>query len=127
MSTYENLYRLVASRIRQEREAAGLSQQELAEKTKLTRAAIANFENRRQSIGLHVIYLLSDALSVSPSKLLPTPEEMKEEHQRRAARYTETQVAINGEKLDVQADLYVKLADVLQLEEVVGVTASTQG
>lgn len=127
MGVHENLYRLVASRIRQEREAAGLSQQELAEKTKLTRAAIANFENRRQNIGLHVIYLLSDVLNVSPSKFLPTVEELRGENLGRAARHTEIQVAIDGEKLNVEADLYAKLVNALNLEEVDGVTASTQG
>lgn len=67
---YENLGR----RIREAREAAGLTQEELALRVDLSRASIANVERGNQRVALHKFVELAQALGVEPMRLLPRPE-----------------------------------------------------
>lgn len=67
----DDFYREVGSRIRQHRSERPLTQQELAERVGLSRAAIANIELGRQRIALHMLLRFADALGVPPGRFLP--------------------------------------------------------
>lgn len=69
-----DFYSPIAGAIRKIRSEAKpkISQEELAEKTGLSRAAIANIERGRQQILVHVLYKIAKALNVSPIELLPS-------------------------------------------------------
>ena len=69
-----DFYKPIAGNIRKLRSEARpkISQEELAEKTGLSRAAIANIERGRQQILIHVLFNIAKALNVTPDKLLPT-------------------------------------------------------
>lgn len=64
-------YEEFGSRLREEREAAGLSQQQLAKAVGLTRSSIANIEAGRQRVALHHFTGFADALRLNPASLLP--------------------------------------------------------
>jgi transcriptional regulator with XRE-family HTH domain len=64
-------YQEFGSRLREQREAAGLSQQQLAVAIGLTRSSIANIEAGRQRVALHHFARFADALRVTPTSLLP--------------------------------------------------------
>jgi transcriptional regulator with XRE-family HTH domain len=66
----EPIYRLIGAKIEQIRNTLGWSQQELADKVKLTRSSIANIELGKQRILLHDIQRFSDAFGISPKVLL---------------------------------------------------------
>jgi len=65
------LYERLASRVREERESAKLSQAELAERSGLSRSQLANIETGRQRPPLDAIYKLSIGLNVGLDALLP--------------------------------------------------------
>lgn len=65
------LYFYVGRRVRQLREANGLSQDELARKIKLTRTSIVNFESGKQRIPLEDIYRIAKIFGVPAKDLLP--------------------------------------------------------
>ena len=64
MADVEDIYRTIAARIRQLREARGFTQQDLAEATGLSRPAVVNIETGRQRIMVHHIIAVSDFLGV---------------------------------------------------------------
>src|ERR1700679_1689839 len=64
-------YKTIGMKITSARTAAGLTQQKLAVKIGLSRAAVANIEKGRQSLLVHVIYDLVNALNLKPMDLLP--------------------------------------------------------
>lgn len=58
--------------IRKLREAAGLSQHQLAEKAKMSRTFLAGLEQgRRERLGADVLFNLSDALNVKADHFRP--------------------------------------------------------
>lgn len=67
---YEGLGR----RISATRKSRGLTQEELADRVRLTRTSITNIEKGRQKVLSHLLVELSDALNVPLSDLLPTPD-----------------------------------------------------
>jgi transcriptional regulator with XRE-family HTH domain len=64
-------YRLVGAKVRSARIEAGLSQATLAEQVGLTRSSMANLEAARQRTSLYHFVLISRALGVEVSSLLP--------------------------------------------------------
>lgn len=70
----EHFYEELGRRLREAREAAGLTQEELAFRVKLSRASVANIERGHQRVALHQFVELAQALGVEPIKLLPRPE-----------------------------------------------------
>jgi len=73
-ATDYEFYKPIAQAIRKKRSEARpkISQEILADKTGLSRAAIANIERGRQQILIHVLYKIAKALNVAPGDLLPT-------------------------------------------------------
>src|SRR5690349_11139285 len=59
------------SRLRQKRRPRKMSQQELATTVGVSRASIANIEQGRHRIQLHVLYDIAAALELEPHDLLP--------------------------------------------------------
>ena len=68
----EEFYRELGTSLRAARDAAGLSQAELSEQVRLSRATIANIELGNQRVPLHKFVELSKALGAVPSSLLPS-------------------------------------------------------
>jgi transcriptional regulator with XRE-family HTH domain len=62
---------VLGGRVRAYREAAGITQQVLADKIGYTRSSVANLEAGRQDISVSRLASLADALKVSPADLLP--------------------------------------------------------
>ena len=67
----EWIYREFGDRLRNQRKNSKLTQDGLAERVGLSRTSITNIEKGRQHITLHMLYILSDVLGVSPVDLLP--------------------------------------------------------
>lgn len=55
----------VGARIKELRTSKGMTQQQLAELAKLTKANVCNIEAGKYSVGLDVLYRISEALNVS--------------------------------------------------------------
>lgn len=64
-------YVLIGAEVRVAREAAELSQQQLAAAVGVTRTSITNLEAGRQQTPLHVLYAIADACGVPLKTLLP--------------------------------------------------------
>ena len=62
---------VVGTLIRQERNALGLSQRELAQKVGIDRVSLTSMEEGRQHIPVHLLYLLAAALNMPVTGLLP--------------------------------------------------------
>lgn len=62
--------RCVGSRVRELRIAAGLSQEELADRAGLHRTYVGGIERGERNIGVLNLFGLARALKVSPSELL---------------------------------------------------------
>jgi transcriptional regulator with XRE-family HTH domain len=75
----DGLYKQFGRRLRDLREAAGLTQDQVAERVKLKRTSITNIERGRQHIALHQLYLLAAAVGKSPTELLPDSESALQE------------------------------------------------
>lgn len=71
MESEDDIYLAVGRRVRRGREAAGLRQDELAERVGLTRTSITNIEKGKQRIQIHTLYAIARALSLSPRAFLP--------------------------------------------------------
>ncbi len=64
-----------AGRLRELRESAGLTQQELAEKAALTKDGVAQLESGRRSPSWETVVALCQALKVGPGDFLKAPAE----------------------------------------------------
>ncbi|MFL5560842.1 MAG: helix-turn-helix domain-containing protein [Gemmatimonadaceae bacterium] len=70
------LYRAVGLRIRERRDALGMTQETLANDAGISRSSLANLERGRQQIPLHVVLALAESLNVEMAALLPTRTEI---------------------------------------------------
>jgi transcriptional regulator with XRE-family HTH domain len=70
----ESLYKRIGAFIRTRRDHLGKSQEDLARIVRLSRASIANIEKGRQSILIHHLYAIAEALQLQPGDLLPSAE-----------------------------------------------------
>jgi transcriptional regulator with XRE-family HTH domain len=66
----DDFYRELGSRIRRAR-ADRLTQQAVADRVGLSRAAVANIELGRQRVALHMLLRFAEALGVEPTDLMP--------------------------------------------------------
>jgi transcriptional regulator with XRE-family HTH domain len=73
----EPLYTEFGRILREARTEAKLTQVGLAERVGLSRTSITNIERGNQHVGLHLLYQLANALGVSPTDLLPKPEDVR--------------------------------------------------
>ena len=68
---YENLYILIGNRVRQCRIERGLTQQNVADATGLSRTSLTNIERGFQRLTIHSLYIISAVLRTHPYDLLP--------------------------------------------------------
>lgn len=76
MITAQYVNRRLAGRIRAARTMAGLTQQQVADLAELSRASVANIELGMQAVTVHQLLVLSRALAIEPTSLVPTLEEV---------------------------------------------------
>lgn len=62
----------IGAKLRREREASGLSQDQLADVLGSTRSAVSRYENGEREMGIVTFTQYADALSIDPAKLLPS-------------------------------------------------------
>ncbi len=70
------IYEEMGQRIRSLRKQLRLTQDELARRVTLTRTSITNIENGNQTVSVHLLYELSNALGTNPIALLPDPSDL---------------------------------------------------
>lgn len=75
---HDRLYRLIGDRIRQAREAIGMTQTALAAKLDLSRVSIVNIERGRQRAPVHVLWQIGEQLGTEPAALIPRQHEYLE-------------------------------------------------
>jgi transcriptional regulator with XRE-family HTH domain len=63
----------IATRLRRARFAAGLSQQQLADRLGVARSQLSMWENARRPLYAEDLLLLAHRLAVTPGTLLPEP------------------------------------------------------
>lgn len=70
----ESIYRHIGEVIRNRRRSSKprLTQEALAQRIGISRASLANIETGRQSVLVHQLYALAEALKLAPSDFLPT-------------------------------------------------------
>lgn len=66
--------RALGLNIRRTRRAADVTQEALAQKTRIPRTAISGYERGHRTPSLETFVKLADALEVTPLELLPGPE-----------------------------------------------------
>ena len=69
----ESIYRHIGEVIRNQRRSSKprLTQETLARRVGISRASLANIETGRQSVLVHQLYALAEALKLTPSDFLP--------------------------------------------------------
>lgn len=85
----DRIYRVFGSRLREIREQADVTQEELARRVDLSRTSITNIEKGRQRILLHQLVDFADALKVPASELMPKTEPGGEELREDVAKIVE--------------------------------------
>lgn len=65
------IYRRLGEIVAERRQRAGLRQQDLADRVRLSRTSIVNIEKGRQRVAVHHLYAIAAALAVTPADLLP--------------------------------------------------------
>lgn len=73
------LYKIIGLRIKEARHRLEYSQEDLAQKTKISRASISNIELGRHQPPLHVLYDISSVLNFDLQLLLPTISEVEKQ------------------------------------------------
>lgn len=69
--TLMKFYRVFGTKLRKARKSAGLTQEALADRVKLSRTSITNIELGKQHIPLHMLETFASAVGVQPCALLP--------------------------------------------------------
>lgn len=72
-----NAKQILAKNVRQLRTQAGLSQEELAARADLHRTYISSIERAERNVTLENIFILADALGVTPAELVTPSDEME--------------------------------------------------
>ncbi|HJQ24668.1 MAG TPA: helix-turn-helix transcriptional regulator [Blastocatellia bacterium] len=71
MDAKKSFYANLGKRIRNRRQQAKITQDELAQRLSVTRTSVTNIESGRQRILVHSLYDIAQALGVPPASLLP--------------------------------------------------------
>ena len=61
----------VGGRIREKREAAGLTQEQLAERAGISGNAISRYETAENEMRISTLFKIADGLGISPDELMP--------------------------------------------------------
>ena len=69
----DGIYKRIGNRIRVARRRTEMRQDELAQKTALSRGSISNIESGRQQLYVHHLYAIASALDIEPASLLAPP------------------------------------------------------
>lgn len=72
----DKFYKIVGAKIKDRRDAKGITQESLAQSIELTRTSVNNIEHGRQKILLDTFWQISSILDISLMELLPLPEEV---------------------------------------------------
>jgi transcriptional regulator with XRE-family HTH domain len=114
------LYQAIAHRVAQLRRShpdgrprqLKVSQQDLASRIGVSRTTIANVENHRQQMPLHLLYDMCIELGVEAREILPTTEELRE---LGIAPEESSRTVVDGRDLisEVDKDLAARLREVL--------------
>ena len=70
----ENIYLEIGKRIRQQRKARGLTQEEFAEKLSTTMQYISRLERAKNKVSIEYLYRIAEALDCSIYTLLPATQ-----------------------------------------------------
>ncbi len=68
--------------VQERRRKAGLTQEALAKRVKMSRTSVTNIEKGRQQLPLHMLNAFADALGVEPPALLPDKKSLTSETKR---------------------------------------------
>lgn len=93
----------IGERIKEARKAAGLTQVELAKKTKLSRSYIGDIEKDRYNPSVSTLQLIADATNSSLGALLPT-ENSPDSSQESGGYYSDPEVVQMAEELRTDPD-----------------------
>jgi len=85
MIDLNSIYVFVGKKIKEKREAAGLSQAKLADAIDVSRASLANYESGNTAIYISYLYLIADHLGADIYEFLPSMQEIREStsHEKR--------------------------------------------
>jgi len=72
------IYYHVGQNIKETRDAADKTQEELAQALGVSRASVANYESGKQAISLSDLYKIADYFNVDINKLIPNMDLIKE-------------------------------------------------
>jgi transcriptional regulator with XRE-family HTH domain len=72
----EDLHVALGRKIREKRQASGLTQTELAERVSISRTSLTNMELGRQRLLIDQLYKMAEVLNSKPQDLLPQPSEV---------------------------------------------------
>lgn len=75
---FEPLYHEIGQRIARARNAAGLSQEKLASRIRVTRTSVVNIEHGRQRAPIWLLWRISDTLGLEIGVFLPLKRELAE-------------------------------------------------
>ena len=102
----DSLYTAFGNAVSTRRKALGLTQAQLANKVKMSRASIANIESGRQNVLLHHAYALAAALEFTKvGELLPPPP------QKSAGE--ELRMTVSNEALSLSEHAEAQVADLI--------------
>jgi transcriptional regulator with XRE-family HTH domain len=88
----------VAELVRQARAEVGMTQADLAAKTEISRASIANIEIGVQAISIYQLLRLAHALGVAPQRLLPNTTDFASDDDSESRKLYAARAAVLGAK-----------------------------
>lgn len=94
MSQEDAIYAEIGRRIKQHREAAGLTQASLAIQVGLARSSVTNIENGIQRIQVDTLYAVARALAIEPAVLMAEGVPILDEEQRTRRLIAENRILI---------------------------------
>ena len=72
----DDLHAALGKKIRERRQASGLTQMELADRVSISRTSLTNMELGRQRLLIDQLYKMAEVLNAKPQDLLPQPSEL---------------------------------------------------
>ena len=82
MANQYQLYKYVGEKIKRLRLKNNMTQDELLEKTGLTRTTLMNLEEGYQKTPIHILYDICEVIGAEPTQVLPTLDALSQFHYR---------------------------------------------